>query len=176
MFYLELPRNMEVILWDGNAHCLFYHIKLAELQTSFIPFFNSFILICSFLDVKLKPEPWNYLSGPILYCMNFILHYFTSFHLKCPKLNFDIPNYSYIITRRHVLLGQHCAKKTRVGVAVKFNSFLSSMQDRDLCSISRYAFCPIHRDPVWPSLWSSCQSSWLQIRRPWFDSRHYQIF
>jgi hypothetical protein len=27
-----------------------------------------------------------------------------------------------------------------------------------------------------PPLWSSGQSSWLQIRRPWFDSRHYQIF
>jgi hypothetical protein len=26
----------------------------------------------------------------------------------------------------------------------------------------------------WPPLWSSCQSSWLQIRRPRFDSRHYQ--
>jgi hypothetical protein len=25
-----------------------------------------------------------------------------------------------------------------------------------------------------PPLWSSGQSSWLQIRRPWFDSRHYQ--
>jgi hypothetical protein len=27
-----------------------------------------------------------------------------------------------------------------------------------------------------PPLWSSGQSSWLQIRRPRFDSRHYQIF
>jgi hypothetical protein len=27
-----------------------------------------------------------------------------------------------------------------------------------------------------PSLWSSGQSSWLQIQRPGFDSRHYQIF
>jgi hypothetical protein len=26
-----------------------------------------------------------------------------------------------------------------------------------------------------PPLWSSDQSSWLQIRRPGFDSRHYQI-
>jgi hypothetical protein len=26
----------------------------------------------------------------------------------------------------------------------------------------------------WPPLWSSSQSSWLQIQRPWFDSRHYQ--
>jgi hypothetical protein len=26
----------------------------------------------------------------------------------------------------------------------------------------------------WPPLWSSGQSSWLQIRRPGFDSRHYQ--
>jgi hypothetical protein len=25
-----------------------------------------------------------------------------------------------------------------------------------------------------PPLWSSGQSSWLQIRRPRFDSRHYQ--
>jgi hypothetical protein len=27
-----------------------------------------------------------------------------------------------------------------------------------------------------PPLWSNGQSSWLQIRRPGFDSRHYQIF
>jgi hypothetical protein len=26
----------------------------------------------------------------------------------------------------------------------------------------------------WPPLWSSAQSSWQQIRRPGFDSRHYQ--
>jgi hypothetical protein len=28
--------------------------------------------------------------------------------------------------------------------------------------------------PNGPHLWSSGQSSWLQIRRPGFDSRHYQ--
>jgi hypothetical protein len=27
-----------------------------------------------------------------------------------------------------------------------------------------------------PSLWSSGQSSWLQIQRTWLDFRHYQIF
>jgi hypothetical protein len=27
---------------------------------------------------------------------------------------------------------------------------------------------------AWPPLWSSGQSSWLQIQRPGFDSRHYQ--
>jgi hypothetical protein len=27
---------------------------------------------------------------------------------------------------------------------------------------------------VRPPLWSSGQSSWLQIRRPWFDSWQYQ--
>jgi hypothetical protein len=27
-----------------------------------------------------------------------------------------------------------------------------------------------------PPLWSSGQNSWLQIRRPGFDSRHYKIF
>jgi hypothetical protein len=29
---------------------------------------------------------------------------------------------------------------------------------------------------VLPPLWSSGQSSWLEIQRPGFDSRHYQIF
>jgi hypothetical protein len=28
----------------------------------------------------------------------------------------------------------------------------------------------------WPPLWSSGHSSWLQIHRSGFDSRHYQIF
>jgi hypothetical protein len=28
----------------------------------------------------------------------------------------------------------------------------------------------------WPPLWSSGQSSWLQIERSGFDSRRYQIF
>jgi hypothetical protein len=32
------------------------------------------------------------------------------------------------------------------------------------------------RSVFWPPLWSSGQSSWLQIQRPRFDSRHYQIF
>jgi hypothetical protein len=27
---------------------------------------------------------------------------------------------------------------------------------------------------LWPPLWSNGQSSWLQIQRPGFDSRHYQ--
>jgi hypothetical protein len=29
---------------------------------------------------------------------------------------------------------------------------------------------------TWPPLWSSGQSSWLQIQGPGFDSRRYQIF
>jgi hypothetical protein len=29
---------------------------------------------------------------------------------------------------------------------------------------------------LWPPLWSSGQSSWLQIQRSRFDSLHYQIF
>jgi hypothetical protein len=31
-------------------------------------------------------------------------------------------------------------------------------------------------DRKWPPLWSSGQSSWLQIQRSEFDSRRYQIF
>jgi hypothetical protein len=30
-------------------------------------------------------------------------------------------------------------------------------------------------ESIKPPLWSSGQSSWLQIQRPVFDSRHYQI-
>jgi hypothetical protein len=33
---------------------------------------------------------------------------------------------------------------------------------------------PLGLSPTGPPLWSSSQSSWLQIRRPGFDSRHYQ--
>jgi hypothetical protein len=33
-------------------------------------------------------------------------------------------------------------------------------------------FFPLHRRDQ-PPLWSSGQSSWLQIRKPGFDSRHY---
>jgi hypothetical protein len=42
------------------------------------------------------------------------------------------------------------------------------------------AYCDLHfyntREDHWilQALWSSGQSSWLQIRRPGFDSRHYQ--
>jgi hypothetical protein len=46
---------------------------------------------------------------------------------------------------------------------------------------SMHVTCPAHlilfcfgKLSGWPPLWSSGQSSWLQIRRPGFDSRHYQ--
>jgi hypothetical protein len=29
---------------------------------------------------------------------------------------------------------------------------------------------------LWPPVWSSGQSFWIQIQRSWFDSRRYQIF
>jgi hypothetical protein len=36
--------------------------------------------------------------------------------------------------------------------------------------------CNTYYEHFWSSLWSSCQSSWLQIQRFGFDSRRYQIF
>jgi hypothetical protein len=39
---------------------------------------------------------------------------------------------------------------------------------------SRCKFIKIFRTSRGPPLWSSGQSSWLQIRRPGFDFRHYQ--
>jgi hypothetical protein len=41
-------------------------------------------------------------------------------------------------------------------------------------SVMWYFINLISSCPLWPPLWSSGQSSWLQIRRPGFDSRHYQ--
>jgi hypothetical protein len=39
---------------------------------------------------------------------------------------------------------------------------------------SMKAYIGMPRLAIRPLLWSSGQSSWLQIRRPGFDSRHYQ--
>jgi hypothetical protein len=44
--------------------------------------------------------------------------------------------------------------------------------NEDVLSLSLYIYIYI----VWPSLWPSGQSSWLQIQRSGFDSLHYQIF
>jgi hypothetical protein len=45
-----------------------------------------------------------------------------------------------------------------------------------LCPSSGILNCKKHTVLVRPGppLWSSSQSSWLQIRRPGFDSRHYE--
>jgi hypothetical protein len=39
---------------------------------------------------------------------------------------------------------------------------------------NRYRSCRRYTRQNWPPLWSSDQSSWLQIQRPGFDSRNYQ--
>jgi hypothetical protein len=44
---------------------------------------------------------------------------------------------------------------------------------RPVWGIRRHSHCYTNK---WPPLWSSCQSSWLHIERPRFDSRRYQIF
>jgi hypothetical protein len=49
--------------------------------------------------------------------------------------------------------------------SIKLSSYRTSQKDwKFQCLIS----------VLWPPLWSSGQSSWLQIRRPGFDSRYYQ--
>jgi hypothetical protein len=42
------------------------------------------------------------------------------------------------------------------------------------CNTLSYSRISQHFTEIGPPLWSSGQSSWLQIRRPGFDSRHYQ--
>jgi hypothetical protein len=50
---------------------------------------------------------------------------------------------------------------------------LSKLQKvKCLMSVRKYEYKSYNESM--PPLWSSGQSSWLQIRRPGFDSRHYQ--
>jgi hypothetical protein len=46
-------------------------------------------------------------------------------------------------------------------------------QTRETSTIFKQHFYQV-TSSTGPPLWSSCQSSWLQIRRPGFDSQHYQ--
>jgi hypothetical protein len=59
----------------------------------------------------------------------------------------------------------------KVRLARKANNSLSSVRKLSWNDGSLDTSQPNGR---WPPLWSSGQSSWLQIRRPGFDSRHYQ--
>jgi hypothetical protein len=65
----------------------------------------------------------------------------------------------------------------------KARSTLSCRRDKPVifartCLMTWCIFCRGNNFINWlydrPPLWSSCQSSWLQIRRPGFDSRHYK--
>jgi hypothetical protein len=44
------------------------------------------------------------------------------------------------------------------------------------CAIEKYPICTFYNGFIWPTLRSSGQSCWLQIQKPGFDSRRYQIF
>jgi hypothetical protein len=46
----------------------------------------------------------------------------------------------------------------------------TTRQQRMISFVFPFVWCK----PRWPPLWPNGQSSWLQIRRPGFDSRHYQ--
>jgi hypothetical protein len=50
---------------------------------------------------------------------------------------------------------------------------LKILYPRLFCSYAYYSFC-MFINYLRPPLWCSGQSSWLHIRRPGFDSRHYQ--
>jgi hypothetical protein len=99
-----------------------------------------------------------------------------------------------IHTRRMRLVG-HVASKglMRIGYAAcqessNYHSFRLSgvtigrlLQSRCRETFLRQCLKKVNTVPsvyltIRPPLWSSGQSSWLQIRRPGFDSRHYQIF
>jgi hypothetical protein len=49
-----------------------------------------------------------------------------------------------------------------------------SVDGKIIQTLSRSNIFKLARPKYWPPLWSSGQSSWLQIRRPGLDSRHYQ--
>jgi hypothetical protein len=61
--------------------------------------------------------------------------------------------YIYQISRRHIPDDHNFRIYLDVSISTKFHGVISQMR---------------------PPLWSNGQSSWLQIRRPGFYSRHYQ--
>jgi hypothetical protein len=52
--------------------------------------------------------------------------------------------------------------------------FSSYVEFRTLDEVHKPSDSECYTPPSGPPLWSSGQSSWLQIRRPGFDSLHYQ--
>jgi hypothetical protein len=51
---------------------------------------------------------------------------------------------------------------------------ISQASQKNVMFVSWVMYFSQYLTPLRPPLWSSGQSSWLQIRRPGFDSRHYQ--
>jgi hypothetical protein len=71
----------------------------------------------------------------------------------------------------------HCHCVCRIRTMLLFfivQKYLSRVFHTETWGICWYAFMWILYSKWLPPLWSSGQSSWLQIRRPGFDSRHYQ--
>jgi hypothetical protein len=69
----------------------------------------------------------------------------------------------------------HTLNNTSTTFQMTFRLNLSPDKGINLCCFSFVQYSVLLRIcRHWPPLWSSGQSSWLQIRRPWFDSRHYQ--
>jgi hypothetical protein len=55
-------------------------------------------------------------------------------------------------------------------VAVKISQSVTNLAENMSCKCLNFPLVYEYRPPLWPS----GQSSWLQIRRPRFDSRQYQ--
>jgi hypothetical protein len=58
-------------------------------------------------------------------------------------------------------------------IVLETNSIRARVESNSCPLMTTYIFFTASR-PSRPPLWSSGHSSWLQIRRPGFDSRHYQ--
>jgi hypothetical protein len=106
------------------------------------------------------------------------------FHLQGTLLKIAAAHFSetsvpvYQITWCHIqedsnLHSHHC--ENFISPSIFLHQFLSTILCFTICKQimieSYFIYCGVK---CWPPLWSSGQSSWLQIRRPRFDSRHYQ--
>jgi hypothetical protein len=103
--------------------------------------------------------------------LHFTVHYYTSFTCRCLVAAFNCGRSLFSVF-------PNCPPASATSFSqqqLTTTGFLHTF------SLSIYLFCSTPRcyfkkGQARPHLWSSGQSSWVQIQRPGFDSRHYQIF
>jgi hypothetical protein len=143
---------------SGNASDLYSWSFLLDSRLGHCRLWG-FMLSCSVTLDKCRDAAFNYVTT-------------ASFHSRCnvlltTALSLDAVAYSVSCSRRH----SKNFKKYSDALVIRIHVNPNAHRKEKICTSKNYKFYFITL-LLWPPLWSSGQSSWLQIRRPGFDSRH----